>query len=157
MDVDVSPASSKMPTFIRYLLLQLPGILALLLGLLVARRWIDLSTGVVVAVTAAWIVKDLALYPLLRRAYEVDPRNELERLLGDEATVTTPLEPGGLVTRRGVLWRAEAAPGEPVPIASGSRVRIERHRGLVLVVRATREDDATHGSVSPPPPSIPRS
>jgi membrane protein implicated in regulation of membrane protease activity len=131
-----------MPTFVRYLLLQLPGVLALLLGLVVARRWIDISTSVVIAVTAAWVAKDLALYPLLRRAYEVDPRNELEKLLGAEATVTTPLQPGGLVTRRGVLWRAEAAPGEPLPVPPGSRVRIERHRGLVLVVRPTRDDDS---------------
>jgi membrane-bound ClpP family serine protease len=137
--------ANQMPTFLRYLLLQLPGLLALLFVLLVVRHWFDLSIGIVVALVVAWVVKDLVLYPLLRRAYEVDPRNELDKLLGEEATVTTPLQPDGLVTRRGVLWRAEAAPGEPLPVPSGSRVRIERHHGLVPVVRSTRGDDAARG------------
>lgn len=128
-----------MSSFVRYALLQLPGLMALVVGLLFARRYVELSTGVIALLAAAWVAKDLALYPLLRRAYEVDARTEMEKLAGAVATVITPLDPSGLVRLRGELWRAEAAPGEPLPVATGSRVRVESHRGLVLVVRSARD------------------
>jgi len=127
------------PTFVRYALLQLPGLLALVVGLVVARRYVELSAGAIALLALAWVAKDLALYPLLRHAYEVDGRTEMEKLAGAEATVAEPLEPLGLVRMRGELWRAEAAPGEPLPLTSGSRVRVETHRGLVLVVRSARD------------------
>jgi membrane protein implicated in regulation of membrane protease activity len=128
-------------TFVRYLLLQLPELLVLVAGLLAARRFVALSPGLIAALAAGWIVKDVALFPLLRGAYEVDPRSEMDKLTGAEAAVTTPLRPGGLVRLRGELWRAEAAPGEPLPVVPGSRVRIEGHRGLVLLVRAAPGTD----------------
>jgi membrane protein implicated in regulation of membrane protease activity len=128
-------------TFVRYLLLQLPGLLALLAGLLVARRFVELSGELIVVLAAGWLAKDLALYPLLRPAYEVDSRSEMEKLTGEEAVVTTSLEPAGQVRLRGALWLAEAAPGEPLPVARGSGVRIEGHRGLVLLVGTARRSD----------------
>jgi membrane protein implicated in regulation of membrane protease activity len=130
-----------MPTFVRYLLIQLPGALAVVLALVVVRRWIEMPVGTVALVAAAWIAKDLALYPVLRHAYEVDARTEMEKLAGDEAIVRTALEPRGLVLMRGELWKAEVADGEAVPIPVGARVRIEGHRGLVLLVSAARNDE----------------
>jgi membrane protein implicated in regulation of membrane protease activity len=129
-----------MPTFVRYLLIQLPGVLAVAAALVVARRWVEMPAGTVALVAAAWILKDLALYPVLRHAYEVDPRTEMEKLAGDEVVVRTALEPRGLVLMRGELWKAEAAEGQ-APIPAGTRVRIEGHRGLVLLVSATRGDE----------------
>ena len=129
-----------MPTFVRYLLIQLPGVLAVALGLHVARRFFEFPTGAVVLLAAAWIAKDVALYPLLRRAYEVDPRTEMDKLAGHEAVVRRPLDPCGLVAMKGELWRAEAAEGEQLPVPAGARVRIETHRGLVLLVRAIQDE-----------------
>jgi len=130
-----------MPTFVRYLLIQLPGALAVVAALLVARRWIEMPPGAVALVAAAWVAKDLALYPVLRHAYEVDPRTEMEKLAGHEAVVRTALEPRGVVLMRGELWRAEAAEGGAAPIPAGAQVRIEGHRGLVLLVSAARNDE----------------
>ena len=129
-----------MPTFVRYLLIQLPGVLAVVVGLSVARRFIELPTGAVILLAAAWIAKDVALYPLLRHAYEVDPRTEMEKLAGREVVVRGPLDPSGLVVMKGELWRAEAADGERLPVPAGTRARIETHRGLTLVVRAIRDE-----------------
>jgi membrane protein implicated in regulation of membrane protease activity len=131
------------PTFVRYLLIQLPGVVVVAAALFLVRRWIELPTGALVLFAAAWIAKDLALYPLLRRAYEVDPRTEMEKLAGDEVVSRTPLDPGGFVLMRGELWRAEAAKEEPLPVPAGTRMRVEDHRGLVLVVRAIRDDATT--------------
>jgi membrane-bound serine protease (ClpP class) len=131
-----------MPTFVRYVLIQLPGALLVVAGLFTARRWIEIPAGVAVLLAAAWVAKDLALYPFLRHAYEVDPRSEMEKLAGDEAVVKTPLEPAGLVAMRGEIWRAEAVEGEPAPIPRGTRVRVEGHRGLVLLVRRAQHVDA---------------
>jgi membrane protein implicated in regulation of membrane protease activity len=129
-----------MPTFVRYLLIQLPGVLAVLVGLNVARRWIEIPTGALVLLAAAWIAKDLALYPLLRRAYEVDPRTEMEKLAGHEVVVRRALDPCGLVMMQGELWRAEAAEGERLPVPAGTRVRVDTHRGLVLIVRGIGDE-----------------
>jgi membrane protein implicated in regulation of membrane protease activity len=131
-----------MPTFVRYLLIQLPGALAVVAALVVARRFVEIPAGVLALVAAAWIAKDLALYPLLRHAYEVDPRSEMEKLAGGEVVVKRALDPRGLVVMKGELWKAEAVEGEDVPIPAGARVRIEGHRGLVLLVRAAGGDEA---------------
>jgi membrane-bound serine protease (ClpP class) len=129
-----------MPTFVRYVLIQLPGVLAVVVGLSLAQRFIELPTGAVILLAAAWIAKDVALYPLLRHAYEVDPRTEMEKLVGCEVVVRRSLDPSGLVAMKGEIWRAEAAEAERLPVPTGTRVRIETHRGLVLVVRAIREE-----------------
>jgi membrane protein implicated in regulation of membrane protease activity len=137
------------PTFARYLLIQLPGVALIVAGLAVARRFIELPTGALVLLAAAWIAKDLALYPLLRHAYEVDPRTEMEKLAGEEVVVRTSLDPGGFVLLQGELWRAEAAAGERLPVPAGTRMSIESHRGLVLVVRAIQGEAPTRRQTAP--------
>jgi membrane protein implicated in regulation of membrane protease activity len=123
-----------MPTLVRYLLLQVPGWVLLPAALLLLRRFVEVPLGAVVGVTLAWVAKDLLLYRLVKPAYAVDERTEVEKLVGTTAVVRRPLEPVGWVELRGELWRAEAARGEGLPIPAGSRVRVDDSRGLSLVV-----------------------
>lgn len=117
----------------RYLLFQIPGwaLLALLLVLLESRGLVPFWATV--AILAAWIVKDLLLYPFLRRAYEVDERSPLEQLIGERATVVEPLAPAGYVTIRGELWRAEASDAAQ-PVGREAAVVVRAVRGLTLLV-----------------------
>lgn len=80
------------------------------------------------------MAKDLALYPLVKPAYTVDPRSEIEKLAGETAIVRRALGPAGTVALRGELWQAEAAPDEPLPSPADSRVQAIGGSGLSLVV-----------------------
>jgi membrane protein implicated in regulation of membrane protease activity len=119
--------------FLKYLLLQVPGWLLVVLLLRILSSQVQLPGWAGPTLVGLWIVKDLALYPLLRRAYEDDPRTGAERLVGSSGITVTPLAPQGYIRVRGELWQAKVlASSEPVP--KGARVRILAARNLTLAV-----------------------
>ena len=120
-------------TFLKYIALQVPGWLLLLVLILLLRSRIEISAGLAVTLLGLAVLKDLLLYPLVRRAYEGDSRNGAERLVGAYGVVETPLAPKGYVRVRGELWRAESHPGTG-PLPEGSTVKITAGRGLTLTV-----------------------
>jgi membrane protein implicated in regulation of membrane protease activity len=120
--------------FARYLLVQIPGWVLVVLVLTFLRGYLDLPFGAAAALFALWVVKDLALFPLLRHAYEVDERTVVERLIGEEGAALDELAPGGYVRVRGELWRAEVHDGHP-PIAAGRIVVVAAVRESTLLVR----------------------
>ena len=122
-----------MGTFGRYVLFQLPG--WAFVGLLLAALWDADVLGARIAAAAllVWMAKDLLLYPLLRRGYELSSASAAEQLVGSEALAREGLDREGYVEVRGELWRAELAPSEP-PVPPGQRVRVRGAHGLTLVV-----------------------
>jgi membrane protein implicated in regulation of membrane protease activity len=110
---------------------------AVLLILGVLREVIDLSLPTAAVLFALWLVKDLALFPLLRSAYEIDSRSVIERLIGEAGTTVEHLSPGGYVRVRGELWRAEVHGESSIPV--GRRVTVTGVReSTLLVVSITR-------------------
>ena len=99
-----------------------------------AHHWLGLHQGLALAGVAAFVLKDLALYPFVRHAYEVEPRRPGEHLEGQLAVAEDDLAPRGFVRLGHELWRARLAPGSP-PVARGERVRVEAVEGLSLRVR----------------------
>jgi membrane protein implicated in regulation of membrane protease activity len=85
------------------------------------------------ALLAMWVVKDVALYPLLRRGYEVGSAHGSARLVGCTGVARQRLAPRGYVTVGGELWRAELDDGVAA-IAAGASVRVVGARRLTLVV-----------------------
>ena len=120
-------------TLLKYLVVQVPGWLLLAgIGLFLGARlrWPDWALAVLLALA---VLKDLALYPLLRQAYEGDPRTGAERLVGFRGSVAKALRPQGYIRVRGELWHAEVeARTEAVP--EGARVTVRAARGLTLTV-----------------------
>ena len=131
MQVDLNIRPNQ--TFIKYLILQIPGWLFLGMFLLVFRSRLGLPGWALGGLVGAWVLKDLLLYPVLRRAYEGDTRMGAERLVGSEGHVVKPLRPVGYIRVRGELWRAETR-GSDRPIPKASRVRVVGARGLTLKV-----------------------
>jgi membrane protein implicated in regulation of membrane protease activity len=124
--------------FVRYWLLQLPGWVLLLAVMWLLRWWLDFADWIPWAVLGLWFVKDLALYPLLKHAY--DPANRptaIRRLIGHSGTAEQDLDPAGFVRVRGELWRAEAEDASQ-GIRSGERVRVVDAEGMTLRVAAER-------------------
>ena len=92
---------------------QVPGwIVAAAVGVWL-NRTMDVPGAVVVGLPVFWILKDMALYPLLRTAYETSDTSPIERLAGE-------------------LWRAETDTGS---VAADTLVDVIGANGLVLQVR----------------------
>ena len=124
--------------FWRYTAFQVPG-WAVALGL---AWWVhgsfDVPGWVAPAIPVAWIVKDMALYPLLRSAYEVNEAPPVERLIGRRGVAVEPLAPDGYVRIGGELWRARS--DDATPIARHLTVEVVGAEGLVLSVRNAGPD-----------------
>ena len=128
-----------MTTFQRYVLFQIPGWVLAVIVLFVLRGWLGLPLWVSLLLFALYVVKDFALYPFLRVGYEPSPRIGIAQLIGEVATVKTPLAPHGFVRVRGELWRARLA-ADSAPVEVGSRVRVTAARGMILTVSAEPDD-----------------
>ena len=127
-----------MSTLTRYLLLQVPGWVlagAILTGL---RYWWGLPRWAAFGLFLLWVVKDLAMYPLLRIAYEAGVKTGSEELVGARGVAQEELAPDGYVRVRGELWHAEANPGN-APIPAGSPIRVLAAQGMTLIVKADKD------------------
>lgn len=131
--------------FVRYLLYQVPGWILVLVVLALLRDAVDLSAGAAAVLFAAWFVKDLALFPFLRGAYEHAPGPVIERLIGERGRSVEALAPGGYVRVRGELWRARARAGEE-PIPAGRPVIVTAVLGSnLLEVSGRAAERQAHG------------
>lgn len=121
--------------FGRYVFWQIPGWLIVALLLLSAQQWFALPSWVSYAGVAAWMLKDFALYPFVRAAYESDVKTGVNQLIGVRGVVQNELAPRGKVRIRGELWSAEIEPGAR-PLTHGEQVRVLGAQGLTLIVAA---------------------
>lgn len=131
-------------TLVRYSLLQLPGLAVVVLLLLLIRHWVPLPPWLFWGIIAVWIIIDVALFPLVWRSYAPHPSGPTEAMIGAVGMTRERLEPTGYIVVRGVLWRAQVAGGGP-PIEPNQPVRVEKRRGLTLIVvpagdTASRDD-----------------
>jgi len=120
-----------MRTFAKYLLFQLPQwlILGLFLWFLVDRTAVPRWAGV--GFFVFWVVKDLAMYPFVRTAYENDNKTGAEQLVGQIGVARENLAPKGYIKVQGELWRALA---KDRPVAQDTAVRIVAADGMTLIV-----------------------
>jgi membrane protein implicated in regulation of membrane protease activity len=124
---------------IRYLLFQTPGwvIAASVLGGL--WYWEVFARWLAVLCFAAWVLKDLLLYPLSRIAYEADEKTGAQRLVGARGVARENLAPEGYVQIHGELWRGISCPTETV-IAAGTEIEILDAQGMKVFVRPVGRD-----------------
>ncbi|MCY3842377.1 MAG: NfeD family protein [Acidobacteria bacterium] len=126
------PTKRRSP-FWRYTVFQVPGwIVAAAAGWWLVTS-LDAPEWVAVGLPAAWFVKDMALYPLVRTAYEIDDTPPIARLVGRVGTAAQRLAPRGYVRVRGELWRAETDAGTAVEPEAA--VEVVGAAGLTLRVR----------------------
>ena len=118
---------------LKYFFFQLPGWAIAAAVLITLTRFELLPSWLAGACFAAWIIKDLVLYPLLRRAYEPGITGSA-RLVGALGIAEGDLAPRGYVRVRGELWRAVATPGD-VMLKSGTEVEVVKADRMELIVR----------------------
>jgi len=137
---------SSRRVWLRYLLLQAPGWAAVALASEVLHRWIGVSRGLGAAVLGAWVLKDLLLFPWVRKAYEVGDSEAARRIVGARGTVARRLAPDGWIRVGGELWRATTQPGSV--LEAGTDVMIVDVDGLELRVELA-ESPGDAGRVNP--------
>jgi membrane protein implicated in regulation of membrane protease activity len=120
-------------TWKKYALFQVPGWLGAAIVLLGLVEWLSLSPWAASALFTLWVIKDIALYPIVRSAYESDAKTGVEQLVGEKGMAQERLDPHGMVRIRGELWQAAAEPTEQ-SIEPNSEVKVTAATGLTLTV-----------------------
>jgi membrane protein implicated in regulation of membrane protease activity len=119
---------------LRYALLELPGnVLLVLVILAVDRWWIPVPFWAAAGLVGLWLLKDIALFPFLWRAYDWDATDDPTSMIGRRGEVAQRLSPEGFVRVRGELWKAQTLDGRGV-VEVGRRITVRRVEGLKLYV-----------------------
>jgi|GEM_PF-2349623 len=141
--------TSTAATFLRYLVLQLPGfvVAAGVLTWLVRAGHLTAPIGYILL--ALWVLGEIAMFPVMRVAYEPGTAHTgIEAMVGALGSAETALDPDGFVRVGAERWRAVAQGGR---IAAGSAVRVDHVRALTLVVEPWQDATAQTRAVSDPP------
>ena len=138
-------------TLFKYILLQIPGTLVVLILLLLAREWFSLPAWAFWTFLLIWVAKDVALFPMVWKAYDASPEGIPDHMEGVHGLVRDRLDPNGYIMVRGELWRAELEIGLE-PLEPGSEVVVICRQGLTLLVRPESAGpmDDREGEKDPP-------
>jgi membrane protein implicated in regulation of membrane protease activity len=124
-----------MRVFARYLVLQIPGQFIAAVTLVMLVRWTELTPMLAGLLFVLWVIKDLAMFPVTRIAYEPQGSGQgADALLGALGVAQEVLVPEqtGYVRVGAELWRAQLRGDESV--AKGATVRVTEVRDLTLQV-----------------------
>jgi membrane protein implicated in regulation of membrane protease activity len=119
--------------FWRYWLLQVPAWGVIVALVLIAHRYFGFSLVWGASILILWIVKDWAIYPMLKKHYRFRSDDPVRALVGQSAVAQEALRPRGYVRLRGELWLAELA-GNSAAVLPGDDVIVEAIDGLTLRV-----------------------
>ena len=131
--MDLNLRKVPRPIYLRYILLNIPGLVAVILILIIVQYWVDLPVWLFWSIIGFWIVKDALLFPFVWRAYDWERPGRSRTMIGAHGIARERLAPSGYVQVRGELWRAEIW-GEGPPIEVGQSVQIVKMEGLTLYV-----------------------
>lgn len=124
---------------VSYILDRVQPLTLLVLILTLVRGWVDIPLWLVWGVVVLWVVKDVALFPFVWRAYDSDRLVGANSIVGARGIAEDRLAPSGYVWVRGELWLAEVM-GDGGPIDKGEGVRVQGIRGFRLLVQANSKE-----------------
>ena len=84
-----------------YLIANSPEWILLAIAMWFAVRDFGVSWSMAASVLTLWVVKDLLLYPIMRRYYRTTPPQQ--RMIGAPGVALNPLAPHGFVRVRGEI------------------------------------------------------
>ena len=120
--------------YTRYILLNIPGLVAVILILIIIQYWVVLPLWLFWSIIGFWIIKDAVLFPFVWLAYDWNRPGRSRSMIGQRGMAKEQLSPSGYVQVQGELWRAEKI-GDGPPIEAGQPVQIVRMEGLTLYVK----------------------
>ena len=119
--------------YTRYILLNIPGLVAVILILMIIQHWVALPVWLFWSIIGFWIIKDVILFPVVWRAYDWDRPGRSRSMIGQHGIAQERLAPSGYVRFHGELWRSEKM-GDGPPIEAGQTVQVVKMDGLTLFV-----------------------
>jgi membrane-bound ClpP family serine protease len=119
--------------YLRYILLNIPALVLIILALILAHHWITMPLWLALTIIFIWLIKDVILFPFVWRAYDWDRPAKFRSMIGKLGITRERLAPSGYVLVDGELWKAESADAGQ-PIESGKFVRVVKMEGLKLFV-----------------------
>jgi membrane protein implicated in regulation of membrane protease activity len=136
------PELRKIPgsVYLRYILLNIPEFVAMLLILVVIQYWVVIPVWLLWSIIGFWIVKDVVLFPFIWRAYDWDRAGRSRSLIGERGIAKDKLAPSGYIQIHSELWKAERLAEGP-PIEAGQPVRVKKMEGLTLFVELDNTAD----------------
>jgi membrane protein implicated in regulation of membrane protease activity len=132
--MDLNLRKIPRPIYLRYILLNIPGLVAVILILIIIQHWVVLPAWLFWSIIGFWIIKDVVLFPVVWRAYDWERPGRSRSMVGAYGVARDRLAPSGYVKIRGELWRAEKL-GDGPPIEAGQVVQIIKMEGLTLFVK----------------------
>ncbi len=117
----------------RYALFQLPELVLVGMALLILVGLNVLTADVGWLLLALWLLKEIVLFPFVRRAYESSDPSGAAPLLGATGTVINRLDLAGTVRIGPELWTARLEAGSD-PVEVGTTVCVKSVEGLTLHV-----------------------
>ena len=124
---------------LRYALLQIPFTALVVVALILLREWVDLPIWFICALVALLVIKDIALFPFVWRAYDPESPALTNQMEGAQGIAIEDLHPTGYVEIGAERWHAEVTGDDP-SIRRGQRVRVHGIRGLTLLVQLDTEN-----------------
>ena len=124
---------------LRYALLQIPFTALVVVVLILLREWVDLPIWFVCVLVALFVIKDIALYPFVWRAYDPESPALTNQMEGARGIAIEDLHPTGYVKIGAERWQAEVT-GDGPSIRRGQRIRVHGIRGLTLLVQLDTEN-----------------
>jgi membrane protein implicated in regulation of membrane protease activity len=137
--LDLNLKKIPKPIYLRYILLNIPGLVAVILILIIIQNWVVLPVWLFWGILGLWMVKDAVLFPFVWRAYDWERPGRSRSMIGERGIAKERLAPGGYVQIHGELWRAVKIDNGP-PIEMGQSVKIVKMDGLTLFVEPVKPD-----------------
>lgn len=125
-----------MKTWQRYWLLQLPGFVLVVVMLYIASRWYAVPLLAALLLLAAWILKDAAVYPIVKGAFEGPKPTGVAVLIGSTGKATEDLRPRGYVRIGPELWWSQST----APVNRGDAVHVVACEGMMLLVEPSNAE-----------------
>lgn len=120
-------------TILRYIVMQLPGMLLAGAAALVVSRATDWPEWILWMLLGLWVLKDVLLFFWVWPSYRPAGSNE-DPLVAQTGIVVRSCRPEGTVEIHGTPWRAVNA-SDAGTLRQGTRVRVIKRDGLILFVR----------------------
>jgi membrane protein implicated in regulation of membrane protease activity len=130
----VTRDADKMKTYVKYFLFQISQWLVLGAFLWIVTKATAVPAWIIGVFFVCWIIKDIVVYPWVRRAYTDDAKTGTEKLIGASGLTQDRLDPEGFIKVNGELWQARGHRANEV-IEPGTVVKISKADGMVLIVQ----------------------
>jgi membrane protein implicated in regulation of membrane protease activity len=137
--LDLNLKKIPKPIYLRYTLLNIPALVAVILILIIIQHWVVLPVWLFWSIIGFWILKDALLFPFVWRAYDWERPGRSRSMIGARGIAKERLAPKGYIQVHGELWRAIKIDEGPA-IEMGQSVKVVKMDGLTLFVEQLNPD-----------------